>query len=133
MRLRDDLKGKLTELGTALFTDGVDVEANLPQIEALLADVDPIFADGFQWSDVPKLLGTLAPELAKLAAKQADMTNDQRREFAADCLTVVYFHYDPDIKYVPNWIESKLERVVVPWLAETAVQAAYNGLKKALD
>ena len=57
----------------------------------------------------------------------------ENREFVVDAIWVIYKHYDPNIPWIPEWIENKLEQVVVGKLAEAAVEAAYKMYQKMKD
>jgi hypothetical protein len=129
MGLLDKLKGKLDDLKEDLGM-GASVEEKMPEIAGLLEDLDEIFADGLQWEDVGKVLGQVVPELMEIADSLEGKTGEEKREFVADAMWVIYKHYDPNIPWIPEWVENKLEKVVVAKLAEAAVEAAFKLYKK---
>jgi hypothetical protein len=133
MELLDKLKAKVQQYVPDLLGDGSDVEVELPAITEILGRIDSLFDDGFQWTDVPKLIGILVPELMELAGKQEGKSGDEKRQFVVDAGTCVYFYYNPDIKYVPEWLETRAEKLFVPKLIECAVEAAYTIHRKIFD
>ena len=132
MGLLDKLKDKLNDLKGDLGM-GDSVEEKMPEIAGLLEDLDEIFSDGLQWDDVGKVLGQVVPELMEIADSLEGKTGAEKREFVSDAIWVIYKHYDPNIPWIPEWIENKLEQVVVGKLAEAAVEAAYKVYQKFND
>ncbi len=126
MDLMEVLKDKIPDL----LGDGSDVELQMPAITGILKQVTPLFADGFQWADVPKMLGIVVPELMEIAGNQEGKTGEEKKKFVVDAGTCIYFYFDPDWKYVPDWIERRAEKIVVPPMVEAVVEGAYYIHKK---
>lgn len=133
----DRLKGLIVDKVPDLLGDGLDLDLELPAITAILEDVDKIFADGFQFSDIPALITEMVPPLMILAddSELVGATGEERKKFVVDAGTAIYFHYDPDWPFVPNafGIESRIERTLIPGWIGSAVDAAYKLSKMIKD
>ena len=128
----DKLLGKLRDLRDDLGM-GAAVEEKLPEIAKVLDGLDDIFGDGLQWDDAGKVLGKVVPDLMDVAATLEGTSGVEKRQFVVDAIWIIYKHYDPNIPWIPEWIENKLEQVVVGKLAEAAVEAAYKVYQKFAD
>ena len=106
------------------------VEEKVPEIEAVVKDVQEIFEDGFQWADVGAILGQVVPGLMDIAKTVEGKTGAEKKEFVVDCVWTLYKVFDPDIPYVPEFIENKLEKLVVHKATEMAVEAVCSYAKK---
>lgn len=126
------LLGKLGDLRDDLGM-GDSVEEKMPEIAKVLEDLDDIFADGLQWDDAGKVLGQVVPDLMDVADGLEGTSGAEKRQFVVDAIWIIYKHYDPNIPWIPEWIENKLEQVVVGKLAEAAVEAAYKVYQKMKD
>ncbi len=135
MGLFDTLKGYVQAIIPDLLGDGSDVSLELPAIQAILEDTDKIFADGFQWADIPALIGLMVPRLMVLASDSdlVGATGEERKAFVVDAGTVIYFHYNPDWPWVPDFIENPIEKRVVPAMISGAVEAAFKLHKMIKD
>jgi len=100
------------------------VQNNLTLVKEIgrKADLD----QGLEWKDVAGILGKLVPELMDVATTFKELEGQAKREFVVDCLWVLYKTIDPNIPWIPEPMETKLERLVVTRLGEAAVEAAYT-------
>ncbi len=124
----EELQSKVIELAPDLLGDGSDITPELPGIVSILEDLDSILVDGFQWTDIPKAFGLVVPKLMEIAGQKQGLTGEQRKAFVVDAATVIYFHYNPDLPLLPDTfgIEDRVEKWMVPWLAEMAIESAYS-------
>jgi hypothetical protein len=125
------LKAAISKAGQLkALADPMRVESHMPDLVDALKGIDEVFGDGFQVSDVPKLIGEVVPDLMNVAKAFKEETGPEKKAFVVDAVTTIYFYYDPDLPWIPEWIETKLEKWVVPQLASAAVEAAYKLGKK---
>ena len=124
---------KLLEVIESIKDDLSDVDAvkqSLPEVLVVVEDVKELFADGFQWSDVGGFLGKVVPGLMDISKSLKGKTGDEKREYVVDACWTIYKVFDPNIPWLPEPFETKLERVVVRRVAEAAVEAVYEFGKK---
>jgi hypothetical protein len=126
-KLRDAIV-KAGKLGA--LDDPITVEANMPELEEVLGKLEDVFGDGFQWSDISLFIGEVVPEFMDVANKFKEETGEQKKQFVIDAVVATYFYYDPDLPWIPEWIETKLEKWAVPQIAAAAIEAAYKIGKK---
>jgi hypothetical protein len=107
-----------------------EVTTQLPAVASILEEIDEALEDGFQWKDAATVLGAAIPELMKLADTFPDKTGAEKKQFVVDTVWVIYSHYNPDIPWVPEFVENKLEEIAVPKMAEFAIEAVYQLYKK---
>lgn len=112
------------------LVDPIRVESHMPELEEVLKALDNVFGDGFQWSDIPLFIGEVVPEFMDVAREFKEETGAEKKQFVVDAVVATYFYYDPDLPWIPEWIETKLEKWIVPKLAEAAIEAAYKVGKK---
>ena len=127
----DDLKAKALELVPTLLGDGNDVTAELPAISAILEDLDDILADGFQWDELDDVFSSVVIPLMSIAGTK-DWSGEEKKKFVVDALTVIYFHYNPNLPILPDTfgIETRVEKFLVPKMAGIAVETSYKLYKK---
>ncbi len=125
------LKAAISKAGQLeALTDPSRVESHMQDLEDALKKMHEIFGDGFQWTDIGSFIGEVVPELMEVARAFKEETGEDKKQFVVDAVTAIYFYYDPDLPWIPEWIETKLEKWVVPQLASAAIEAAYKLGKK---
>lgn len=112
------------------LTDPIQVESHMPELEEVLDKLHDVFGDGFQWSDIGDFIGEVVPEFMDVAKKFKEESGEDKKKFVVDAVVATYFYYDPDLPWIPEWIEVKLEKWAVPQLASAAIEAAYKFGKK---
>ena len=122
--------GKLTQSDT--------IEKFLPQIKEIAAQVGQTLGDGFQWRDVVDLI-KIAKPLMLLVKDTNDLSGEQKRDFVKEAVWLAYKTYDDgpegdenniNIPLLFGAFERKVEEIVVPMLAEVAVEMVYPELKE---
>ena len=125
--------------------DGDLMEKYANQFAEMAADVVEAVKDGLQISDL-MILGTLVPDVMKIAAGIEGASGEEKRRFVVDAVWLVYHSVDtgPDgtqnrIK-VPgaHWLsklgmtatEEKIERFILKLGTEFAINAAYSYMKE---
>ena len=127
----DKLKAAIVKAGKLkALVDPIAVESHMPELEEALDSVHKVFGDGFQWADIPAFIGEVVPEFMDVAKMFKEETGEQRKQFVIDAVVATYFYYDPNIPWIPEPFESKIEAWAVPKLAEAAIEAAYKIGKK---
>ncbi len=121
------LKAAISKAGQlkALVNPG-RVESHMPELEEALKAMHDVFGDGFQWSDVPIFIGEVVPELMDVARAFKAETGAEKKQFVVDSVVTIYFYYNPNLPWIPEPFETKLEKWIVPKLAEAAIEAAYK-------
>lgn len=124
----DSLKAKALELVPTLLGDGGDVTAELPAISAILEDLDDILADGFQWDELDDVFSSVVIPLMSLAGTHTDKTGAEKKKFVVDAITVIYFHFNPNLPILPDTfgIETRVEKYLVPKMAGIAVETSFK-------
>lgn len=127
----DKLKAAIVKAGKIkALIDPIKVEAHMPDLEEALDAVHNVFGDGFQWADVPAFIGEVVPEFMDVARKFKEETGAEKKQFVVDAVVATYFYYDPNLPWIPEPFESKIEAWAVPKLATAAIEAAYKIGKK---
>ena len=126
-KLIDDLKAQALALVPTLLGDGKDVTADLPAISAILEDMDEILADGFQWDELDDVFSDVVIPLMSLAGTK-DWSGAEKKKFVVDAITVIYFHYNPNLPILPDTfgIETRVEKFLVPKMAAIAVETSFK-------
>lgn len=123
----DKLKAAIVKAGKLkALVDPIRVESHMQDLESALEKIHVIFGDGFQWSDIGAFIGEVVPDLMEVAKDFKEETGEEKKQFVVDAVTSIYFYYDPNLPWIPEWIETKLEKWVVPQLASAAIEAAYK-------
>lgn len=127
----DTLKKAIVKVGEAgAVKDVKAVDAHADELKAVLEELHEIFGDGFQWSDVPVFVGEVVPSLMDIAKEFKDASGAEKKQFVVDAVVTIYYYYDPNLPWIPEPFETKLEEWIVPRLAEASVEAAYKFGKK---
>jgi hypothetical protein len=128
----DGLKAQALKLVPTLLGDGKDVAAELPAISAILEDLDDILDDGFQWDELDDVFSSVVIPLMSLAGTNKSLTGPEKKKFVVDAITVIYFHFNPNIPILPDTfgIETRVEKFLVPKMAAIAVETSYKLYKK---
>jgi hypothetical protein len=125
----EKLLGKVQELaGAGSITKAEDLEDNLQNVKDIVDTVHDALADGLQWNDLKELGGIIA-DFVELAEGLEGKSGEEKADFVVDAVWVTYKCYDPDIPWVPDFIENKVEEVVV----KNAARVALEGIVKILN
>ena len=108
------------------------LESRNEDIVKLCETVKGILADGFQWDDLLDIFTEVAPDLIELMDDVDDLDGSEKHEFCAGALATIYFVFNPDIKGVPEFIESRAEAWAVPKLANVVVKGAFKMRERIL-
>lgn len=100
------------------------VRGKMAEITSVAGEFRNIVGDGLQWKDIADF-GKLVPQLVRLADDFGDLQGREKREFVVDVVWVVYKSIDPDIPWVPEIVENKLERFAVEQGVTFAVEALF--------
>ena len=99
-------------------------------IQEVLADVWTAFSDGFDLADLGAL-GAAVGELTAIAVDAKDLSAQVADEFLGDCAQVIYKIWDPDIPYLWESAENKLEGLAIRAASTMAVAGIRKALQKA--
>lgn len=122
--------GKLTQTAT--------IEKFLPEIKKIAEEVGKTLGDGFQWTDVVGLIKIARP-LMIMVKDVNELSNPEKRDFVKEAVWLAYKTYDEgpsgnenniNVPFLFGAFEKKVEEIVVPMLAEVAVEALYPELKE---
>lgn len=103
------------------------VKENLEHVSLAIFQVKELFEDGFQWSDVGGILGKIIPDLMLIARDNlATATGAEKRQFVIDSFWIVYKTIDPDIKWIPEPLETMIEKFVICKMAESSIESCYK-------
>lgn len=90
------------------------------------------FSDGFDLSDLGAI-GAALGDLTALAVDAESLNDDVIDDFVADCALVIYKIWDPDIPYLWESAENKLEEMGIRAAASMAVSGVRRVLQKKND
>jgi hypothetical protein len=123
------LLGKVKELaGAGSVTESEVLEENLQNVKDIVDTVHEALSDGLQWNDLSAFGGIMA-DFVELAQGLEGKSGEEKANFVVDAVWVTYKCYDPDIPWVPDFIENKVEEVVV----KNAARFGLEGIVKILN
>jgi len=120
------------------LTQSAIIEQYLPAIKGIAADIGKTLGDGFQWTDVISLV-KIAKPLMVLVKDVNELTGEQKKAFVKESIWVAYKTYDDgptgsenniDIPFLFGPFERKVESIVIPLLADVAVECLYPEMKE---
>lgn len=123
MTLEDLLAKNLLKPGEA-----DELDENLETVMEIVEAAHDALSDGLQWSDL-KVLGEIVADFVDLAEGLEGKTGDEKAAFVESAVWLTYKHYDPDIPWVPEFIENRMEEILV----RNVARAALNGIVKVLN
>jgi len=103
---------------------------NERNIRDICNQLQETLGDGLQWSDVQDILGEIVPGLVEMIDDYTELEGSDKKAFVVAAVTVIYKNFDPNIPWVPEPFETKLENWLVPKLAAGMVESAYKMYKK---
>lgn len=121
---------ELTKGGYLKHPDNVSVYAE--SIQEVLTDVWEAFSDGFDLSDLGALGGAVG-ELTAIAVDAESLSDEVIDEFLCDCALVIYKIWDPDIPYLWESAENKIEAMAIRAGATMAVAGIRRALQRVKD
>ena len=133
----DSILDKFKNGGTLTQTETID--KFLPEIKEIAAAVGKTLGDGFQWTDVISIV-KIAKPLMVLVKDVEGLSGDQKRDFVKEAIWVAYKTYDDgpsgnenniDIPLLFGPFERKVESIVLPMMAEIAVECLYPEMKES--
>ena len=108
------------------------------KFSALADDVAALLADGLQLSDFFKL-GDIVPTAYDAIKDSGLLVGDPEKDdsMLTEFIRYLYWCLDPNIKWLPNWLEDKIEKhlicdLLIPALVRTA-RTAVSGYKAHVD
>ena len=113
------------------------VTANIDTITEIVAELEHVFGDGLQWSDVTGLGECVAP-IMKLASGFDELEGQDRKDFVIEVVWLAYKTVDgyPDgtknnvnLPWIGGAFETKVEKTVIKFAASFAVDALYKRMK----
>lgn len=114
-RIYGDLYSPETILATLIL-----IEENISK------EVEEILSDGFQWSDIGQIIGSVVPGLMDVANYLSEKSGKEKKEYVVDVVWVIYESIDPNIPWLPDFIEKYVERSAIRSITEAAVEAVYK-------
>lgn len=105
-----------------------DLDDNLELVVGIVETAHEALSDGLQWKDL-KVLGEIVVDFVELAEGLEGKTGDEKAAFVESAVWLTYKVYDPDIPWVPEFIENQIEEVLV----RNVARAALNGIVKVMN
>lgn len=106
---------------------GVEFDASYDKIEEIIAGVKESLEDGFQFSDIAEWTPMIlkAYDVAKTIFEE-----DVDRARVTAMAQYIYWAVDPNLPWIPEWIENKIEKWAIIELAiPLAVNAAWDAVE----
>lgn len=136
--MNDELYEKIKEVvidGVGDLLDGlegIDNEEIVTRVINIFETVDTALADGFQWSDVPPVFSAAVKDFMVIAEAAKGVSGETKKDFVVRAAGVLYKYIDKgldgdknrvNIPYVPEYIETKIEDVLYPFVVGLIVEA----------
>lgn len=106
--------------------------ANLKEVQKIVDSVHDALSDGLQWDDLATL-GKIVCQLVAIAESLEGKTGEEKAKFVEDAVWVVYKYYDPNIPYVPEFIERRIEPILVRNGARIGLEAVLTTIQFMKD
>lgn len=104
------------------------MSATSEQLAAGVEKVVECFGDGFQFSD----LLTAVRVAAEIAETYSGMPGDEKKDFVLEVIRQAYRKVDPDIPWLPGFVETPLENLLLDTLVPAALEFLIDFTKKGV-
>lgn len=94
------------------------MSVNAEQTVEAVKKVVECFEDGFQFSDILTAVKTAC----EIAEQFTGLPGDEKKAFVVDVIRKAYKEVDPDIPYLPNFIEGYVEDYILDNLVPAAIE-----------
>ena len=94
------------------------MSVNAEQTVKAVAKVVECFKDGFHFSDIITAVRTAA----EIAEQFTGLPGDEKKAFVVDVIRKAYKEVDPDIPYLPNFIEGYVEDYILDNLVPSVIE-----------
>lgn len=119
----DIIKKTINDRKDELHNPDAILEAYDEIVNDLQSDLVAILSDGFQLKDVGDFMGRIVPNAMLIAERYTSMSDEERRLFVQDIVWVIYKSVDPNLPWIPEPFETKIEKHLIYAITDASISS----------